>query len=128
MTQRLSLILVLDGSKKVIPVSEGEKFSSFLIGRTAEADLFLNDAAVSRRHCWIFHRTQGIAIEDLGSQTLGYFFGGFASSIITKMTIRKDYILWSTYDTMMGDEHLRVLGIMKNFFILEMPRSLEARR
>ena len=63
---------------------------------------------------------------DALSKTFGYFFGGFASSLITRMTIRKDYILWSTYETMMGDEHLRVLGILKNFFILEQPRSTKA--
>jgi hypothetical protein len=65
---------------------------------------------------------------DALTQTLGYFFGSFASSVITNMTIRKDYVFWSTYDTKIGDEHLRVLGIMKNFFILETPRSLATRR
>lgn len=64
---------------------------------------------------------------DALSRTFGYLFGGFASSIITNMTIRKDYVFWSTYDTKIENEHLRVLGIMKNFFILEQPRSAKTR-
>ncbi len=64
---------------------------------------------------------------DALSRTFGYLFGGFASSIITNMTIRKDYVFWSIYDTKIENEHLRVLGIMKNFFILETPRSAKAR-
>jgi pSer/pThr/pTyr-binding forkhead associated (FHA) protein len=54
MTERISLIVVLDGNSKVISVDEGKEFSSFLIGRTADADLFLSDLTVSRRHCRIF--------------------------------------------------------------------------
>ncbi len=60
-------------------------------------------------------------------RALALLFGGILSGIATNMTVRKDYVLLSTYDTKIGDEHLRVLGIMKNFFILETPRSLEAR-
>lgn len=68
MTPRVSLVLMVDGNRKVIPVGEGKEFSSFLIGRAAEADLFLSDLTVSRRHCRIFRRDQGIVVEDLGSR------------------------------------------------------------
>jgi hypothetical protein len=60
-------------------------------------------------------------------RALALLFGGILSGIATNMTVRKDYVFLSTYDTNIGDEHLRVLGIMKNFFILETPRPLEAR-
>ncbi len=75
MTPRLSLILVRDGNRKEVPVGLRGDFSSFLMGRAAEADLFLNDVTVSRRHCRLFREAQNIAIEDLGSQT-GTFRNG----------------------------------------------------
>jgi ABC-type multidrug transport system ATPase subunit/pSer/pThr/pTyr-binding forkhead associated (FHA) protein/ABC-type multidrug transport system permease subunit len=74
-TQRLSLVLVSNGGRKEISVSKGEEFSSLLIGRAAEADLFLNDTGVSRRHCRIFRRVDLIMIEDLESRA-GTFLNG----------------------------------------------------
>jgi pSer/pThr/pTyr-binding forkhead associated (FHA) protein len=56
-------------------VGEGEEFSPFLVDRSTEADFFLNDMAVSRRHCRILFQTGNILLEDLGSQT-GTFCNG----------------------------------------------------
>lgn len=74
MTEWLSLIVVLGENRKVISVGEGKE-SSFLIGRAAEADLFLSDLTVSRRHCRIFRQDQVLVIEDLGSRA-GTFLNG----------------------------------------------------
>ena len=60
-------------------------------------------------------------------KALGFFLGDFASRFVASQTIRRDYIFLSTYDTEFGGEHLRTLGILNNFFILETPQSLKAR-
>jgi hypothetical protein len=60
-------------------------------------------------------------------RALGFFFGDFASRFVASQTIRKDYVFLSTYDTNVGDEHLRALGVLNNFILLETPRSLKAR-
>jgi hypothetical protein len=61
-------------------------------------------------------------------KALGYFFGDFASRFVARQTIRKDYIFLSTYDTEFGGEHLRALGILNTFFLLETPQSFKARK
>lgn len=63
MKEHLSLTAILDGNRKVISVGEGKEFSSFLIGRTTEADLSLSDLSVSRRHCRIFREAQSLMFE-----------------------------------------------------------------
>lgn len=64
---------------------------------------------------------------DTLTRALGYLFGGFASEMFSKLTIRKDYVFLSTYETKIGNEQLRVLGVLRNFIILETPQSLKAR-
>ncbi len=75
MVDWISLIVVLDGNREADFCRRGKRVCSFFIGRTAEADLFLNDLTVSRRHCRIFRQAQSIAIEDLGSRA-GTFLNG----------------------------------------------------
>lgn len=60
-------------------------------------------------------------------KALGVFFGGFASRFVASQTVRNDYIFLSTSDTEFGGEHLRTLGILNNFIIMETPRSFKAR-
>jgi len=60
-------------------------------------------------------------------KALGLFLGGFASRFVASQTVRRDYIFLSTYDTEFGGEHLRTLGILNNFIIMETPRSFKAR-
>ena len=60
-------------------------------------------------------------------KALGYFFGDFASRFVASQTIRKDYIFLSIYDTDLSGEHLRTLGILNNFIILQTPQSFKAR-
>ena len=54
---------------------------------------------------------------------LGSLLGGFAADLMTKQTVRKDYIFFSTYDTAFGKEHLRAIGVLNNFYITESPES-----
>jgi len=54
---------------------------------------------------------------------LGSLLGGFAANLMTKQTVRKDYVFFSTYDTAFGNEHLRAIGILNNFYITENPES-----
>ena len=61
-------------------------------------------------------------------KAFGFFFGDFASRFVASQTVRKDYIFLSTYDTEFGGEHLRTLGILNNFIILQTPQSLKARQ
>ena len=52
---------------------------------------------------------------------LGSLLGGFAANLMTKQTVRNDYVFFSTYDTSFGNEHLRALGVLNNFYITENP-------
>lgn len=54
---------------------------------------------------------------------LGSLLGSFAANIMTKQTVRKDYVFFSTYDTAFGNEQLRAIGVLNNFYITESPES-----
>ncbi len=54
---------------------------------------------------------------------LGSLFGGFAANLMANQTVRKDYIFFSTYDASFGNEHLRAIGVLNNFYITESPES-----
>ena len=54
---------------------------------------------------------------------LGSLLGGFAANLMTTQTVRKDYVFFSTYDTAFGNEHLRAIGVLNNFYITEDPIS-----
>ena len=56
---------------------------------------------------------------------LGSLLGGFAANLMTTQTVRKDYVFFSTYDTTFGNEHMRTIGILNNFYITE---NLESKR
>ncbi len=49
----------------------------------------------------------------------GSVMGGIGSAFIVAQTIRTDYVVCSLYQADFGEHHLKVLGILKNFFILE---------
>lgn len=61
--------------------------------------------------------------EDLVAGALSSLFGGFAAYLMTKQTIRKDYVFFSTYDMSFGNEKLRAVGVLNNFYITEYPES-----
>jgi Domain of unknown function (DUF4359) len=61
--------------------------------------------------------------KDPVAEVLGSLLGGFAANLMTKQTVRKDYIFFSTYDTAFGNEHLRAIGVLNNFYITENPIS-----
>ena len=42
---------------------------------------------------------------------LGSLLGGFAADLMTRQTVRKDYVFFSTYDTAFGNEHIRAIGV-----------------
>ncbi len=54
---------------------------------------------------------------------LGSLLGGFAANLMTKQTVRKDYVFFSTYDTAFGNEHMQAIGVLNNFYITENPES-----
>jgi hypothetical protein len=60
---------------------------------------------------------------DLVAGALGSLLGGFAANLMIKQTIRKDYVFFSSYDTTIGNEHMRAIGILNNFYITEDPES-----
>jgi len=57
-------------------------------------------------------------------QVLGSLLGGVASGMIANQTLRTDYVFLSTYETQFNQEHLRAIGVLKNFYILETPKAL----
>ena len=54
---------------------------------------------------------------------LGSLLGDFAANLMTKQTVRKDYVFFSTYDTAFGNEHMQAIGVLNNFYITENPES-----
>ncbi len=70
----VEFVLVGPSGEKTIPVGSGKGWT-FLIGRSDEADLFLNDPGVSRRHCRAFPQDRTVAVEDLGSRSGTYVNG-----------------------------------------------------
>jgi hypothetical protein len=54
-------------------------------------------------------------------RTLGLILGDIASSFVVAQSSRTDYIFSSTYDTVLDQKHLKAIGILKSFIILEIP-------
>jgi hypothetical protein len=61
-------------------------------------------------------RTQGTQV-----QLFAPILGSLAGSVVSRGTVRADYIVFSTYEFPMGQERIRVLGLFKNFILLEKP-------
>lgn len=60
---------------------------------------------------------------DVLTQTIGTLFGGVASSFIASSTVRNNYVLFSTYDSNLGNQHLKYIGILGNFFQITAPKK-----
>jgi hypothetical protein len=52
-------------------------------------------------------------------KALGVLVSGVASSLMASATVRNDYVFWSTYETTLGNDRVRVLGILRNFIVLK---------
>ncbi|MGJ0485286.1 MAG: DUF4359 domain-containing protein [Methylomicrobium sp.] len=50
---------------------------------------------------------------------IGSVLGGFAAKLLAQQTLRKDYIFFSTYDTPLGDKHIRSIGILNHFYLTD---------
>ncbi|HWX02787.1 DUF4359 domain-containing protein [Collimonas sp.] len=67
--------------------------------------------------------TQEASKRDDLTRTLGTLFGGVASSFIASSTVRNNYVLFSTYDSDLGNQHLKFVGILGNFFQISQSQS-----
>lgn len=56
---------------------------------------------------------------------LGSMLGEFTTGLLMRQTVRKDYLLFSTYDTPFGKEHFRAIGVLNNFYVTEAPEALQ---
>lgn len=54
---------------------------------------------------------------------LGSVLGGFAADLMTRQTVREDFVFFSTYDTAFGNEHIRAIGALNNFYLTKSPES-----
>jgi hypothetical protein len=61
--------------------------------------------------------------KDPAAGALGSLLGGFAANLMTTQTVRKDYVFFSIYDTAFGNEHIKAIGVLNNFYITESPES-----
>ena len=61
---------------------------------------------------------------DKGAEILASLLGGFASGLVASQTGRGDYLLFSRYDTSVGNEHLVSIGAFRHFVLLQAPDSL----
>lgn len=55
---------------------------------------------------------------------LGSLLGGLASSFLIKQTARRDYVFFSTYETAFGEEHMKSVGVLNNFFVTVNPKAM----
>lgn len=53
---------------------------------------------------------------------IGSLLGGFAGTVMASQTIRHDFVVFSSYETSLGQEHIRAIGVLNNFIILEKPQ------
>ncbi len=66
-------------------------------------------------------------VEETGQQKdpllgmMGSLLGGFAANLMAKQTLRKDYVLFSTYETPLGNKRIRAVGVLNNFYLTEKP-------
>jgi len=59
---------------------------------------------------------------DVGmTRFLGTIIGPVTATVVTSQTVRTDYVIFSLYEARFGTEKLRVLGICRNFIVLESP-------
>lgn len=61
-------------------------------------------------------------------QVLGPLVGGLASTLVSSRTVRTDLIFMSLYEARLGDEKLKVLGILNNFIVLKKPEFKDGKR
>lgn len=52
---------------------------------------------------------------------LGSLLSGIASSVMTSQTARRDFVIFSTYDTTMLDKHIKAIGVLNNFIVTQQP-------
>lgn len=50
---------------------------------------------------------------------IGSFLGGFAAKVMAQQTLREDYIFFSTYDTAIGNDHIRSIGVLNHFYLTD---------
>ena len=55
------------------------------------------------------------------TKLIASLFGGVGADIIIKQTVRKDYVIFSYYETKLSDEKLISIGMFNNFIVLESP-------
>ena len=60
------------------------------------------------------------AVETMRTSSSGWLEVGaiqiFGDTLIESTTISKDYLLFSVYETSMGKESFKVIGVLNNFF------------
>ena len=97
-----------------------------LLGLLAFKNPTLDDYSVYLRQSVIQEMQKEAKREETGflGAVLNPLVGGIASELVVSQTIRKDFIFFSTYEVAFGKERLRLLGVLKNFFILEKPGFL----
>jgi hypothetical protein len=74
-----------------------------------EYDQFINQRIIERTR----------KAQDPLEGMIGSVLGGFAAKLLARQTLRKDYLFFSTYDTALGEKHIRSIGILNHFFLTE---------
>jgi hypothetical protein len=90
-----------------------------LVGLMAYTNPSMDDFSDYVRQ-YIVKESQKEMKDPLG-QFLTSILGGIAGGVVSSQTVKTDYILFSTYEVQWGRERLKVLGICRNFILLEKP-------
>lgn len=53
------------------------------------------------------------------SEALMLIFGGFAEGVISNVTTRDNYLIFSIYTTNIGEDELVVLGVLGSFLVID---------
>jgi hypothetical protein len=71
----------------------------------------------------VVKKSQKSSDEALGL-ALGPLVGKLAGGLVGSLTTRHDYLLFSIYVCEFKGERLRLLGVLKNFIVLETPKKM----
>lgn len=61
-------------------------------------------------------------------QVLAPLLGNLAGGLMASQTVRSDYIFFSLYEARLGEEQLKLLGILSQFLVLEKPEFKDIKR
>ena len=101
-------------------VSNMKSLILFLFGIALFGAMIVTNPTMDDYSKFLGHKyVQGTDSKDDVTKGFALILGGIAGGVMSSETTRKNYLLFSTYETNMGTKTLVYIGIFKNFINLE---------